>query len=104
MSITIGGYAFDGPHTQTGPVAIGQGIYSILDYRPGAGGPYVLDIGEAGDVRRRLDSHDRKEQWRRNSRGTLACAVLYTTGWTDQQRRDVESRLRQQYAPPCGDR
>ena len=104
MSITIGNYSFDGPHESTDPVQSLPGLYAILDHRQVCAGPVVLDIGESGDVRSRLDGHDRKDQWRQQVRGRVSCAVLYTQGWTDQQRRDTESHLRQVFCPPCGDR
>ena len=101
MSIKIGGYDFEGPFTDTFKLRYEQGVYSILDQR--AGGQYfVVDIGESEDVRTRIENHDRGDCWKRNQRGTLTVAVLYTPGMSGDRRRAIESALRAQYSPACG--
>ena len=101
MSIKIGGYDFEGPFTDTSKLRYEQGVYSILDQRAD-GKYYVVDVGESEDVRTRIENHDRSDCWKRNQRGTLTVAVLYTPGMSGDRRRAIESALREQYSPACG--
>jgi hypothetical protein len=100
--INISGYSFEGPYTNTASLAESAGVYAILTRALPSQSWTVIDIGESGQVRSRIESHDRKNCWSRNSQGTLAVAVLYTPGWTSSQRSALESSLREQYAPACG--
>lgn len=103
QTINICGYTFEGPYTNTNYLRDASGIYVILDKR-GDGKWYVLDVGESGQIKTRIDNHDRKNDWTRSSSGTLGAAILYTSGWSDQQRRNLESEIRDAYNPPCGER
>lgn len=78
-----------------------SGIYVIVDCRSD-GKCYVVDVGESGQIRTRVQNHDRAGCWTRHQQGSLQFAVLYTPGWTDDQRRALEGRIRDQYAPLCG--
>lgn len=99
MPIQIDQWNFDGPFHNTAPVQKRSGAYAILTRQPGTGMYRVVDAGESGDLRFRLDNHDRAECWRRNSNGELAVAVLYC----DQpSRMAIEARLRQAFNPTCG--
>ncbi|MFG6485283.1 hypothetical protein ACG04R_01295 [Roseateles sp. BYS78W] len=101
MTIQIGSYAFDGPHPNAGQLAARSGVYAILGrHAPGATW-LVLDIGESQDVRGRIDSHDRRPQWRRQGMPELACAAWYCA---EPDRMRIEQQLRAQFNPPCGDR
>lgn len=102
-TITIDGMEFDGPFTDTGDLKNQQGIYVILDRRSDQKW-YLIDVGESTDVKTRVESHDRKDCWKTNSQGTLGVAVCYTPGWTDSQRRQKESSIRDKFNPPCGER
>jgi hypothetical protein len=100
--ITISGYNFEGPYTNTAHLADNGGIYVILTRRQANDSWTVVDVGESGQVRQRIENHDRKECWRRNSQGTVAVAVLYTPGWSSMQRCALESTRRAKYTPTCG--
>jgi hypothetical protein len=100
--ITISGYNFEGPHTNTASLANNAGVYAILTRAQANESWTVIDIGESGQVRSRIENHDRKSCWNRNGRGIVAAAVLYTPGWNSSQRCALESSLREQYAPVCG--
>jgi len=102
-SITIEGYDFEGPYTDTSYLRDDQGVYMILDHRSDRKW-HVLDVGESEEVKTRVENHDRATCWERNRRGTLGYAVLYTPGWTAAQRRTLEGRIRKAYNPPCGER
>lgn len=101
MSINIGGYQFDGPFAGTSSIRNQAGIYAILDRRSN-GSSFVVDVGESATVRDRLDNHDREDCWRRNTRGVIRYAVMYTPGMSAERRRAVESRLRAKFSPACG--
>lgn len=102
-SITIEGHRFEGPYTDTSRLKDQAGVYVILDRRAD-GRWHVIDVGESEQVKTRVESHDRKDCWERHRQGTLGVAVVYTPGWTAAQRRALESRIRQTYSSPCGDR
>ena len=95
-------YNFEGYYTSTNPLKSNQGIYSILDNTDSK--YYVKDVGQAGDIKNRITTHDRKDQWDKNCKGTICLAVMYTLGCTEQQRCAIESDIRANYNPPCGDR
>ena len=99
MAIQIDQWNFDGPFTTTAPVQNRSGVYAILTRPPGAHSYRVVDAGESGDLRQRLDTHDRAECWRRNNAGELAVATLYCD---EPSRMTVETRLRQTFSPVCG--
>ncbi len=101
MSITIGKYTFDGPYTDTASLDGGSGVYAVLGRSGQAANSPVVDIGEARDVRERVENHDRKECWRRQGHATLAFAVLYCDA---NARTRIEAELRKEYNPPCGKR
>lgn len=101
--IRISGYDFEGPYTSTADLRHASGVYVILDRRSD-GKWSVIDVGESGDVRTRIENHDRKSCWERHRQGTLGVAVLYTPGWSADQRRALESKVRQEFNPPCGER
>jgi hypothetical protein len=63
----------------------------------------VLDVGEAEDIRERIDSHDREPCWKRNCSGTIRYAAHYTSAGPDA-RRKIESQLRTNNNPTCGER
>lgn len=101
-TIAICNYTFDGPFQNTDPLKDNGGIYVILDKQ--SDGWHVIDVGESGQIKSRIDCHDRSEGWKRYSTGNLGVAVLYTPGWSKEQRCSLESKIRQQYNPPCGER
>jgi len=91
-----------------------EGVFSeaeSLDHRAGvyvvwcqAGDSWkVLDVGDAEDIRQRIEGHDRKDCWRRNCSGTIRYAAYYATAGADAQRA-IEARIRAKYSPPCGER
>lgn len=96
-------YVFDGPFTSTAPIQDVAGVYVIIAER--SSGFYVIDVGESGQLRTRLDNHDRKSCWSRNlNSGLLRFAVLYTPGVQQQGRCEIEFDIRAKNNPPCGER
>jgi hypothetical protein len=100
MSIQIGQYAFEGPYKDTSLFQNLSGVYAVLCHNNGQYN--IVDIGEAGDVRNRLDTHDRKDCWKRECKGTLLFCVLYTPHKQQAGRMVIEQELRAQFKPPCG--
>jgi len=100
MSITIGKYTFEGPYTNTDYLQDRSGVYAILCR---SNGSYNLtDVGESGQVKSRVENHDRKTCWSRNCSRGLSVAVYYTG--TESSRLAIEKEIRDAYRPPCGDR
>jgi len=102
MSITVGRYSFQGPYKDTDSLADRSGVYVIHCSRGNA--YYLIDVGESAEVKLRVDSHERKDCWSRNCRGTLTVSVLYTPNLRQAGRMKIERELREQYNPPCGER
>jgi hypothetical protein len=101
MAITIGNLSFDGPFTGASELLPRSGVYAILG-RAAAGSKWiVVDVGESGDVKSRVETHDRKPQWQGGGHATLGVAADYCDAAT---RTRVEQALRRQYNPACGDR
>lgn len=101
-SISISGYTFLGPFRSTESLEDRPGVYVICDKRSDDRW-HVLDVGESGNVKSRIEGHERSPCWARNRKGTLGFAVYYTPGWSQEQRRRLESTIRQTYRPPCGE-
>ncbi len=105
MSISIGGYAFEGPYSSADYLEYRSGVYAILDKRSD-GKYYVVDVGESAIVKTRIETHDRKDCWERNKQGVLTVAVYYTHTLNLQQpgRLVIEQEIRDKFNPLCGAR
>ncbi|MCH8978104.1 MAG: hypothetical protein IH945_02535 [Armatimonadetes bacterium] len=100
MSITICGYDFEGPYSSPSCLDSKAGVYTILDKK--SNGNYdIVDVGESGNVKDRVENHDRKDCWKRHA-SEIWYAAYYTLGWTADQRRALEKKIRDEYDPPCG--
>ena len=102
MSITIGDYPFEGPYKSTSNLLDRAGIYAILTLK--TNGKYsVVDVGESANVKTRVENHDRKDCWRRNS-NNIVLAAYYTPNLQQSGRMMIEQDLRDRYNAPCGER
>jgi hypothetical protein len=101
MTITIGNLSFDGPFAGASQFQARSGVYAILGRGAGGSNWNVIDVGESGDVKARVENHDRTTQWQAAGHTTLGVAAFYCDAVT---RMKVEQQLRQQYNPVCGDR
>jgi len=102
MSIKIGKYTFEGPHTNSNLLQDKSGVYAILCH---SGQNYnIVDVGESATVKSRIEGHDRKDCWKRNCSSTLKVAVLYTPNAQQVGRMAIEQELRNQYCPNCGEK
>lgn len=100
MSVRISKYEFEGPYSSTTSLQNRAGVYVIIDDK--GNGMSLVDVGESSDVKSRVENHDRKGCWDRNSIGTLKVAVLYTPGLDQSGRMAIEEEVRNQYHPACG--
>ncbi|MEZ5844812.1 MAG: hypothetical protein R3D27_13905 [Hyphomicrobiaceae bacterium] len=98
MAINIGNYQFDGAYSSPAHLADRSGVYAVLGAT--MNGPKVIDIGESGSVRTRVQAHDRSTAWARQGL-PLSYAALYCDEAT---RMRIERDLRARFNPPCGDR
>ncbi len=96
--IQIGNHQFEGPFASTDRLQDRSGVYAILDRR-NDGKYYVIDCGESQAVKTRVENHDRRTCWIRNSAGTLTAAVCYTPNLQQAGRMQVEQAIRQQCDP-----
>jgi len=96
----LGKYDFVGPYENTDKIEDESGIYIVFD---DTGDSYhYLDVGEAGSVKSRLDTHDRKDCWKRHAKGKIVFFVMYTPNLQQEGRKKIEDEIRQEKNPPCG--
>lgn len=93
---------FNGPFLHTGALRDQSGVYVILTRSnlPGAQW-WLVDVGESGTLRSRIETHDRATEWNQHSLGQLGVASFYTNGWQYADRLRLEQLIRQQYQPPA---
>lgn len=84
------------------------GIYAILVRDPNCSPrPFrLLYLGESGFLSQRLVmQHEKYQDWVRAAQGgELYFAYHLTSGLRDQQRKDLECALINQYRPPCNEK
>ena len=94
MSITISGYTFEGPYQSKSSLERKSGVYVVLNFDND-----VVDVGESGNVRERVEDHEREPCWRRNG------GSKYAAHYTDESKRmTIEKQIRREHNPPCGER
>ena len=69
--------------------------------------PFVLDVGEAENVKFSVLNSERRTAWRRNALGGLLYAVIYTKDsgspfLSEFHRRDIEHHIRKMEQPVFG--
>ena len=95
--INIFGKTFYGPYYSELSVEERSGVYLIISPND-----TVIDVGEAGNLRNRLKTHDRKDQWKRRLGHTLwRYCVSYMP---ENERMKMEKVLRDYYPNLCGKR
>jgi hypothetical protein len=104
MSLTVttrtNKYNFAGPYLAVGMLEAKSGVYLISTKVP-TGTHRVLDVGQSGDVRARVEHHDRAPSWSKLKQDGLYASALYCD---EPTRMRVESELRGYFGPPCGER
>lgn len=71
-------------------------VYAILD-----GSLKVIDVGQTDDLNNRFPNHPRSRCWNSNKSGEIYL-YIYQIGNTED-RLSLESKIRDQYKPPCGE-
>jgi hypothetical protein len=102
VTITVGGYVFEGPLHDTDYLENRPGLYAVHVQREEAYS--LIDIGEAEAVRDRVRAHSRYECWMRNARGGLILfSVYYTPHLSRDGRLAIEHFIRTSSRPACGE-
>jgi hypothetical protein len=105
MIVQISGYEFEGPYSIDTTVisADRAAVYVIICSTLGKS--EVIDVGESGEVGVRIANHDRRPCWVRNCNGSLYVYLRYmpsAQGYTADDRRALERKIRSEYTVPCG--
>ena len=100
MTITIAGYTFGGPYSSPSVLYSEPGVYVILcktndSYK-------VLDVGESGNMKERVENHDRKDCWKKNCKSTIVYAEMKEAD--EDRRKKIEKTIRNKTDPPCGEK
>lgn len=97
-------YSFEGP-LMLKDIKNTSGIYAIIDHRFN-GEFYLLDVGESGELQKRLTTHDRKDQWEKKQQGYIEFYIHYTPYITKEDRLQIEHGIRAYYGNEnlCGER
>ena len=101
MNIRIGKYSFEGPLDDPSDLRNESGVYAILGRRTIHHLWTPVDIGESEDVKKRVETHDRKYCWKTVGYAYLSYVAYYCNA-TD--RSIIATELRDFYDPPCRDR
>jgi len=104
MSLTIVGQTFQGPFFNNSSLEERSGVYVIVTRRYSNDKYTVVDVGESATVKSRVSNHERSSCWNRNNLGELKVAVCYTPNLGQPGRKELEQKIRNHYAPTCGDR
>lgn len=95
MTVKIGDYDFEGPFESTAAIEDKPGIYAVLHFKEGD--YYLLDVGESSQIKNEIEEHDR-EEWENNSKGKIEYSAFYTPRLEEDDRREIEERIRMMYA------
>ncbi|MGU9963634.1 MAG: hypothetical protein ACNYPD_05940 [Candidatus Halichondribacter symbioticus] len=97
MSITFSGYEFEGPFNSTSNLKDQSGVYLIL--KDVGGNKFeAIYVGESEKVKLRIENnHERTNCWKNNN--FTHFAAHYVTG--ENNRRSIETKIRQDYNPTC---
>lgn len=102
MTIKIGKHTFNGPYPSTDTIDDKSGVYAIICKRDDKN--YLIDVGEASEVKSRLDTHDRKKCWEEKCKTDFSYAVKYTPNQKQEGRKKVEQEIRKEFKPSCGEK
>jgi len=102
LKITVGkqGYDFSGPYTQPGQLAPKSGTY-VVTTKKKSGKHKLLDVGESGDVKNRVENHDRADCWVREKKDGLFYSGYYCD---ETARTTLADGIRGKFDLPCGKR
>lgn len=102
MGINRWGYEFDGPYFDPNDLSEDPGVYLVecLDNNERT----ILDVGESDNVRNRVFNHDRKACWIENCKERIYYSAAYMIYTPEEEKRELESRIRNSENVICGER
>jgi len=106
VKLRIGGYQFACYRLSEAQFINIAAVYVIIGVKPDKGWD-VLDVGQSGELGERMQDHPRREEWFQEwPNGNIWVCILPTPSsrYTEQDRTEIEGRIRQRYSPPCGKR
>jgi len=99
MSFQRWDYEFDGTYINPNSLKEEAGVYVIWC---NTGNTWkILDVGESDNVVSRILHHDRADCWEQNCDGTIHYSATYISN--QQERRDLENRIRSREQVICGE-
>jgi len=100
MSVELKDYSFEGYYSSTTYLEDEPGVYAILcrHFEKNE----LVDVGEAENVKTRVEDHENSNCWRRRCSSSLVYAVLYTPDLNQKGREEIVDELRDEYTPVCG--
>lgn len=101
VPIKLNGYSFEGPYSSVDYLEDRSGVYAVL-CRNNEGKYRTIDVGEAGQVKTRVQNHERTSCWTRNCK-QLSYAAHYTPNKQQAGRREIEQDIRKAKRVPCGE-
>jgi hypothetical protein len=100
MTTSTSRYNFAGPYPAVGMLEAKLGVYPISTKVP-TWAHRVLDVGQSGDVRTRIEHHDRGPGWSKFKQDGVYVSAFYCD---EPTRTRVENELRGYFRPQCGER
>ncbi len=95
--VEISGYSFEGPYEIGRQVVDKAAVYVILDKDD-----KTVDVGQSGETGTRLSSHERKPCWDRYGGKWFGVKWMPSDYYSEEDRKEVEGRIRENEDPPCG--
>jgi hypothetical protein len=96
--MNIAGYNFTGPYDPTrGFTNTITAIYAIVDSKLS-----LVDVGQTEDLNNRFPNHPRQSCWEKHAGGVFRLYIWQESN--EQKRLQIESVIRTQYNPPCGEK
>jgi len=99
MGFTRWGYYFEGPYHNPDSLDEKAGVYVIFCESESGN---ILDVGESDNVKYRVNNHDRSDCWSRHCSYSIGYSATYIIN--ENERRELESKIRQVENVACGER
>ena len=103
MSFKRWGYEFDGRYLKPDYLQDAAGVYVV--WCENMDDLFVLDVGQSGNVKERLQSHERLDCWFCHCLDGQVCySATYTYNLPEGNRIQIEQLIRQLTKPLCSER
>ena len=96
------GYQFEGAYSSSDLLKSKPGVYVIWCESDNKW--TVIDVGEAADVKKRVQNHDRARCWGKKCGGTVYYSATYQPASDREERLRIEQEIRDKAEPMCGER